>query len=623
MTLALLTTKLHIPSPRPELVPRPDLVERLESGLRRKLTLISAPAGFGKTTLLSECAAQCGQPVAWLSLDEEDNDATRFWTYLIAALQTAQADLGQEALQVLQAPQPPPVQSVLTPLLNDLAALSHALVLILDDYHVISNQTIHDGIVFLLEHQPQQLHLVTSTRADPPLPISRLRARGQLTEIRADDLRFTSNEAAAFLNEVMGLDLTLKDVQALETRTEGWIAGLQLAALSMQGRKDKQAFVAAFTGSHHYVLEYLTEEVVYRQPKAVQQFLLQTSILERLSGPLCDRVSGRDDSATMLERLRRDNLFVVPLDDEHHWYRYHHLFADLLNNLQRKKSSPEHIAELHRRASKWYEQNGTPRDAIKHSLQAQDFERAATLIEQEIKSTLSRGSVTTLVRWAEALPEEIVRTQPRLRMYQGWAMFLNAQGLLAQETLQDAKEIVQALRPSGEKDALRGELAAMLATIAAVRQEMPQAIEEAREALTYLPEDDLTSRARANRALGVAYGSIGDTNKAIQKYSQAKALALAAENHFLAAEIISQLASAHVHQGRLRRAAQSYQEIIDLVDPVSQFPPAGMGYIGLADILLEWNDLDAVEDYVDRGIALCRRGGIGYSLHTAYFFEQD
>ncbi len=622
MTLALLTTKFHIPSPRPELVPRPDLVERLESGLRRKLTLISAPAGFGKTTLLSECAAQCGQPVAWLSLDEEDNDAIRFWTYLIAALQTVQADLGQEALQVLQAPQPPPVQSVLTPLLNDLAALSHALVLILDDYHVISNRAIHDGLVFLLDHQPQQLHLVTSTRADPPLPISRLRVRGQLTEIRADDLRFTANEAAAFLNEVMGLDLTLKDVQALETRTEGWIAGLQLAALSMQGRKDKQAFVAAFTGSHHYVLEYLTEEVVYRQPKAVQQFLLQTSILERLSGSLCDCVT-EGDSATMLERLRRDNLFVVQGDDEHHWYRYHHLFADLLNNLQRKKSSPEHIAELHRRASKWYEQNRTPRDAIKHSLQAQDFERAATLIEQEIKSTLSRGSVTTLVRWAEALPEEIVRTQPRLRMYQGWAMFLNAQGLLAQETLQDAKEIVQALRPSGEKDALRGELAAMLATIAAVRQEMPQAIEEAREALTYLPEDDLTSRARANRALGVAYGSIGDTNKAIQKYSQAKALALAAENHFLAAEIISQLASAHVHQGRLRRAAQSYQEIIELVDPVSQFPPAGMGYIGLADILLEWNDLDAVEDYVDLGITLCQRGGIGYSLHTAYFFEQD
>ncbi|MCP4541925.1 MAG: helix-turn-helix transcriptional regulator [Chloroflexi bacterium] len=624
MTLQLLTTKLYIPSPRPELVPRPRLIEQLEGGLRHKLTLISAPAGFGKTTLLSEwiscrSAVTAPLPIAWLSLDKEDNDETRFWTYLIAAIQTVHADLGQSVQEMLKTPQPPPAQSILTPLLNDIAALSDTLVLILDDYHVISNRAIHKGLAFLLEHQPEQLHLILSTRADPPLSVSRLRARGQLTEMRVNDLRFTSDEAATFLNEAMSLRLAVKDVKALKARTEGWVVGLQLAALSMQGRQDTHEFVAAFTGGHHYVLEYLTEEVVYRQSESVQQFLLETSILDRLSGALCDAVTQRDNGDAMLERLRRDNLFVVPLDDEHHWYRYHHLFTDLLNNLQRKKSSPEHIAELHRRASKWYEQNGTPSDAIKHALHAQDLKRAASLMEQAIKTTLSRGSVTTLVRWAEALPEEIVRTQPRLRMYQGWAMFINARGPLAQEILQDVKEIVQAMPPSREKDGLRGELGAMLATIASVLQEIPQAIEEAQEALTYLPEEDLISRARANRALGVSYGATGDTNKAIQKFAEAKGLALAAGNHFLAAEIISQSAIGQAHQGRLRQAAQSYQEIIDLVAPPSRFPPAGLGYIGLADILLEWNDLNVVEDCLDKGIALCQQGGIGYNLHSAYF----
>ncbi len=644
MSSPLLTTKLHIPPVRPELITRPRLVRRLNAGLHRKLTLISAPAGFGKTTLLSEWARRRGEApppreVAWLSLDEEDNDQTRFWTYLVAALQTAHAELGEDVLRTLKAAQPPPAQAVLVPLLNDIATLPGGVLLVLDDYHLISSRAIHDAVAFLLQHQPQQLHLVLSTRADPPLPTSRLRARGQVAELRADDLRFTPDEAAAFLHEAMGLSLTPEDVQALEARTEGWIVGLQLAALSLQGRSDAHAFIQAFTGSHHYVLEYLVEEVVQRQPESVQEFLLQTSILDRMTGPLCDavvdvaapggqrvpetRFLGRNpvSSQESLEYLRRNNLFVIPLDEEHRWYRYHHLFADLLGNLLRQASCPERISELHHRASTWYEENGMASEAIRHALQGGDYERAASLIERAIKATLSRGSVRTLLRWSEALPEAVVRTRPRLRMYQGWAMFLNARLPLARPMLQEARIALQAMPPCCEKDALRGELAAMLATISVVEQEIPRAIAEAEEALACLPEDDLVSRARATRALGVAHGSVGDTNKAIQTCSEARALALRAGNLFLAAEITSQLAAGHAHQGRLRQAARTYREIAEMVEPPARFPPAGLGYIGLAEISLEWNDLDAVEDYLNRGIELCQQGGIGYNLRSAYFTQ--
>jgi LuxR family maltose regulon positive regulatory protein len=453
-----------------------------------------------------------------------------------------------------------------------------------------------------------------------------------LTELRSAELRFTPDEAAAFLNTLMGLDLTPEDVGALEARTEGWIVGLQMAALSLQGRTDARAFISAFTGGHHYVLEYLTEEVVRRQPEPVQRFLVQTSILERLCAPLCEVVLKEDSGVSgsdhepltpnraedMLEHLHRRNLFIVSLDDERRWYRYHHLFADLLRNILRRESAPQQIRALHRRASRWYAENGKVNDAIRHALGAQDFERAAALIEGEIKTTLSRGSVTTLLRWAEALPEEILGAHPRLRMVQGWALFLNGQLPLANPIFHDLKAALQALPPTAENDALHGELAAMLATISVVLQDIPQALAEAREALARLPADDPISRARATRALGVAYGVIGDTDRAVQNCSAAKPLALAAGNRFLAAEIISQLASLQIHQGRLREAARSYQEIVELVDPPSRFPPAGLGFIGLADVSLEWNELQTVEDLLNQGIELCQRGGIGYGLRPAY-----
>ncbi len=383
MASPLLDTKLYVPRLRRGLVARPRLSERLDGGAESKLTLISAPAGFGKTTLLAEWLAAIpagARSTGWLSLDPGDNQPATFWTYLIAALQTTAPGLGTGALSLLQSPQPPPIEAVLAMLLNDLAAVPGDIVLVLNDYHVIDAPDITDGMVFLLEHLPPQVHLVIATRADPALPLARLRAQGELVEIRAADLRFTPEEAATYLNEVMGLDLGAKDVAALEGRTEGWIAALQLAALSMQGRDDVAGFIAGFSGDDRYIVDYLVEEVLHRQPEAVRSFLLETSILGPLSGPLCDAVTGHDGGKAMLESLDRGNLFLVPLDDRRWWYRYHQLFADVLR-ARLMDERPELVPELHRRACEWYVEHGDRSEAISHAMAAGDFARAADLIE--------------------------------------------------------------------------------------------------------------------------------------------------------------------------------------------------------------------------------------------------
>ncbi|HEV2109213.1 MAG TPA: hypothetical protein VGR16_13200, partial [Thermomicrobiales bacterium] len=348
MSTSVLVTKLYIPPPRPKVIPRPRLIERLNEGMDRKLTLISAPAGFGKTTLVSEWVAGCERPTAWLSLDEADNDPARFLTYLVAALQTVATEFGAGVLGGLQSPQPPPIESILTALLNEITALPDSFILILDDYHVIDAKPVDDALAFLIEHLPPRMRLAITTREDPHLPLARLRGRGQLTELRAADLRFTPTDAAEFLEGVMGLDLSAGDIAVLETRTEGWIAGLQLAALSMRGREDVPRFIESFTGSHRFVLDYLVEEVLQRQPERIRSFLLQTSILDRLSGPLCDAVTGQEDGRVMLEAVERGNLFVVPLDDERRWYRYHHLFADVLQ-ARLMQEQPDHAPALHQR----------------------------------------------------------------------------------------------------------------------------------------------------------------------------------------------------------------------------------------------------------------------------------
>src|SRR5215211_7876877 len=380
MSTPILATKLFVPPPQPRVVFRPRLIKRLDEGLDRKVTLISAPAGFGKTTLLGEWVAGCGRPAAWLSLDERDDDPTRFATYLVAALQTIAPNMGSGVLGALQSPQPPPAESILVALLNEIIAQLDDLVLVLDDYHAIDARAVDDALTFLLEHLPPGMHLAIATREDPSLPLARLRARGQLTEVRASDLRFTISETAEFLRGMMGLDLSAEEIDALETRTEGWIAGLQLAALSMRGREDVPGFIRAFAGDNRYILDYLVEEVLQRQPERIRNFLLQTAILDRLNGSLCDAVTGLTGGKAQLETLQRGNFFLIPLDDKRLWYRYHHLFADVLR-MHLMAEQPDQVPVLHRRASEWYEQNGAPAEAIHHALAAKDFERAAGLIE--------------------------------------------------------------------------------------------------------------------------------------------------------------------------------------------------------------------------------------------------
>jgi LuxR family maltose regulon positive regulatory protein len=429
MSAPILATKLYIPPPRSKVVLRPRLIERLNEGLSsdRKLTLISASAGFGKTTLVSEWIACCERPVAWLSLDEGDNDPTQFLIYLISALQTIMANVGEGILGLLQSPQPPPIESILTALINEITTIpdnpstrgakppqsEQRFILVLDDYHIIDSKPVDNALAFLLEHLPPQMHLVITTREDPDLPLARLRARGQLTELRAADLRFTPAEATEFLNRMMGLNLTEADVAALEARTEGWITGLQLAALSMQGREDIASFIQAFTGSHRFVLDYLVEEVLQHESERIHSFLLQTSILDRLYAPLCNAVTECEDGKEMLDILERSNLFIVPLDDQRQWYRYHHLFSEVLR-AHMLEEQPSQIPHLHKRASAWYEQNNLPAEAIRHALAARDFERAAGLIEKMYPAMDTSFQHTAWLGWVRKLPDEVVRVRPVL-----------------------------------------------------------------------------------------------------------------------------------------------------------------------------------------------------------------
>ncbi|MGK7876084.1 MAG: LuxR C-terminal-related transcriptional regulator [Xenococcaceae cyanobacterium] len=409
----LLSKKFHVPSVRSNFVRRDRLIVRVNQGMECKLTLISTPAGFGKTTLVSDWLWQTDLCAAWLSLDERDNDLKHFLSYFVAALQQLDAAIGQKGQAMLQSPQLPPVESLMTVLINDIAALSTKFALVLDDYHLIYSKPIHDTLTFLLNHLPPQMHLIIASRTNPPLPLSRLRARGEMVEIRGDDLRFTAEEATTFLNEVIGLNLSALDIKALEARTEGWITGLRLAALSMEERDDLAGFINCFSGSHRYVLDYLADEVLSRQSEETLDFLLQTSILNRLSGPLCNAVAQQGNSQFTLEKFEAANLFIIPLDDERCWYRYHYLFADLLRH-SLQQTQPDRVSGLHLCASEWYEQNGLVTEAINHALAAQDFERAASLIEKIAEAVWDSGELATFGRWLEALPKELVRSRPQL-----------------------------------------------------------------------------------------------------------------------------------------------------------------------------------------------------------------
>ncbi len=520
----LLMTKLHQPRSRHRLVARSYLVERLQQRMEHALTLISAPAGFGKTTLLAQWLASARMPVAWLSVDAQDNNPTRFLASLIAALQTLDAQLGTTALALLHTPQPPTPEAVLAVLTNDLVERSGGEVaLVLDDYHLITADPIHRGMTFLLEHLPEQLHLTLATRADPPLlPLARLRAQGQLCEVRAADLRFRDTEASAFLREVLGLDLEASAITTLESRAEGWIAGLQLAALSLQGRADVSGFLAAFSGSHRFVLDYLSEEVLARQPAAVQQFLLHTCILECLSGPLCDAVTGQEGSQAMLEALEKANLFVVALDDERGWYRYHHLFADVLRR-HLQQAEPMLVPELHRRASAWYERHALPIEAVQHALAIPDVELAARLIEPIALPVTFQGQISTVLGWLNALPEALVRARPNLCVCHASLLILINQLEAAEDFLREAERHVQEEMPAEQARTLLGRILVTRAWIAALTSDITQAVSLAQQSLELLPEAEIIPRSGAIMAASRAYELIGDVTPPPNRRSQPRA----------------------------------------------------------------------------------------------------
>jgi LuxR family maltose regulon positive regulatory protein len=534
--LTLLTTKLYIPPPLPNLVERPRLVKRLDEGLRlgHRLTLISAPAGFGKTTLVSDWLRKTDFPVAWLSLDESDNDPARFLIYFIAALSRVEgtgSTFGKGALTMLQSSQPPATDVVLTALINEVAAFPDRIILVLDDYQTIASSSVDDALTFLLENLPPRMHLVIATREDPHLPLARLRAQGQLTELRATDLRFSSSEAAEFLNQAMDLDLSTEHIAALEARTEGWIAGLQLAAISMQGRKDATSFINSFSGSHRFILDYLIEEVLGQQSEHVQTFLLQTAILDRLTGSLCDAVcgascedTGQDDGRTTLEMLEHANLFLVPLDEERRWYRYHHLFADLLRQ-RLHQTQPDWVPALHRRASGWYQDHGFVDEAIEHALRGEDFTRAAHLIEKYADALWQRGEHITVSNWTNALPDSLVRERPYLCVYHAWALQLTGQFDAAEARLSAAEEALTSFCQENDADAktIRGHVHSHRAYLTFIRGEHAKTINYARQALEQLPPEATVIRTQTALYLGVAYRFQGELQAALDIFTEAVA----------------------------------------------------------------------------------------------------
>ena len=615
-TASILATKLYIPPPPPKVIRRARLIDRLDEGLMagHKLALISAPAGFGKTTLVSEWAQQKEEwNVAWLSLDEADSDPARFLTYLLAALRTVAPDLGEDVLQALQAAPSPPTEAILTALLNEITAIPDRLLLVLDDYHVIESRAVVEALTFLVEHLPPQMHLVITTREDPALPIPRLRARRQLTELRAADLRFTPSEAADFLNQVMELRLSAEDIAALEARTEGWIAGLQLAALSMQGHQDVSGFIRAFAGDNRYIVDYLMEEVLQRQPESVRSFLLQTSILERLNGPLCNAVVGGQDSHARLEALQRGNFFLIPLDDRRHWYRYHHLFADVLQ-MHLIAEQPDVVPALHRRASAWHEQNGSPADAIRHALAGEDFERAAGLIELAAPAFHRNRREATVLGWIRALPDEVFRNRPVLSILYVGAIMSNGEIEGVEAHLQNAERWQSIVSGGGEhlKDMvvvneeefrrLPGSIAMYRAGIALARGNLPDAMTYARQVFDLAPEEDHRVRGAAAALLGLAFWTGGDLEAAHRSFAEGMAQLQKAGNISDAVGGVLVLADIRIAQGRLRDAMQTYQGALQLAREHGTPTIRGTAdmYVGMSELEREHNDLQAAAQLLRR-----------------------
>ncbi|MGG4458676.1 LuxR C-terminal-related transcriptional regulator [Brevibacillus porteri] len=617
MTIPIVTTKLYMPPPRLKTVTRHRLIEQLNEGLNRKLTVISAPAGSGKTTLVSKWLASGDRPFAWISMDEGDNDPACFLTYLFTALQNIDPNIGAGIFPLLHSPQPLPLESMITTLLHEIIAVPNPFVLVFDDYHVLKTGPLDAVISFLLERMPPQIHLVIATREEPRLPIARLRVRNQLNEVRASDLRFTYSEAAEFLETVMGLELSPENIALLEARTEGWIAGLQLAALSMKEQIDIATYLRSFSGSHHFILDYLVEEVLTQQSASIQAFLLHTSILARLSGPLCDAIFGESGIGSgsgqeTLEFLERANLFIVPLDSERRWYRYHHLFADLLRQrLHQRFSSTTGegeriLAELHTRASIWYEDTGLEMEAFYHAVAANDTSRAARLVEGERMPLLFRGGVITVRNWLESLSHEELDARPALWVMYASALLMTGQVTGVEPKLVAAEKALQGLKQEARSRDTLGHIAAIRATLAVSKHQSEDIMAEAKRALEYLHPDNLPVRTATTWSLGYAYHLQGNRIAASKAYQEALSNSEKIGHVMITMMATIGLAKLQEADNQLHMAAETYQHVRKLAGS-PPLPAACESHLGLARIFYEWNDLRTAEHHGQQSIQLARQ----------------
>jgi LuxR family transcriptional regulator, maltose regulon positive regulatory protein len=619
LSSALLTTKFYYPQPRQGLVRRERLSRRLNESLNCKLALICAPAGYGKTTLVVEWISQLsGTRLGWLSLDEGDNDPVRFLRYLIAAFQKAEPSAGERALAMLDSPQSGykktvPVETVLNMLVNDLAQTPAPICLVLEDYHVIHAQNIHEALSYLIEHMPPNVHLILTSRAEPPLALSRLRGRGQIFELRMQDLRFTEEEAGEFLNRYLDLGLDMEKVAMLSARTEGWVAGLQMAGVSLSGREEVDSFIKAFTGSNRFIMDYLVEEVLQGQPEQIQTFLQSTCLLERLCADLCDEImaeaqaiegrtaaeSAHPNSASILNWLDRTNLFIIPLDDQQEWYRYHRLFADLLRKRARS-ANPKLALSIYGRASRWFEQRGNLPEAIEYSYAAGDRERSAHLLEQAAEPTFMRSETGLFLSWVKKLPEPIIQQHPTLLIFYALALLINNHKL---EEVEGRVNQAEAAAPEG---ALGGEASTLRSLISMLRGNIRGSIQLSRQAMENLAEEQMLFQSLAADNLGICYVLSGDMEAAIQAFDDVVRIAGRSGNTMMAAAALANLAGLQFVQGNLHQAWTHYQKILELTTDSEgrRLPVAGKALSGLGEVAREWNDLEAAAGYLTEALEL-------------------
>ncbi|MBW2409170.1 MAG: hypothetical protein JRF72_05190 [Deltaproteobacteria bacterium] len=612
-TVTPLLTKLYVPPLRTDWISRARLGKQMDTGFGRKLCLLSAPAGFGKTTLLIDWIHTQKIPTAWFSLDKSDNDPLQFLTYVILGLQTLKQGAGTASLTMLQSPEPPPVETILINLINDVIDIQTDFALILDDYHAIDARPVHDMSVFLLENLPEQMHIIIATRSDPPLPLlARLRSQNQMTEVRAADLSFNTEETFDFFNKSLSMNLSDHDIRQLEKRTEGWVAGLQLAALSLQGRENPSAFIEKFKGDNRYIADYLAEEVLNRQPEHMRDFLLQTSILERLSGPLCDAVTRQKNSRQILNTLEQANLFLIPLDDDRSWYRYHHLFADLLKQKLHLQQG-ELESELHSRAGQWLAENGFKNEAVDHAFASHNHARAAQLIEDIAETYWDHGRESRLLRWLDQLPDELIDANPKLCIFYARELFKSGFPDKAERMLETADQLLASTAMSDhEKEALQGRIAAIRGYESLLTGEVSRNIHFSKQALKLLPHEDLIWRSVAASNLGFAYSIIGagDLPKAQRAFAEAKKICEAAGNIYYNIFTGNCLAAAMLWRGRLNEAEDMCRRSLIIAEDngILQSGTVGSLYSTMGTALCERNELDEGIQLIHKGIELCQQG---------------